>query len=47
MHPYSLHADQAGRASTQDLDLPSSTTYYIYIWAEDEDIISYYNMFTV
>ncbi len=41
MHPYSLHADQAGRASTQDLDLPSSTTYYIYIWAEDEDIISY------
>lgn len=41
MHVHSLEANQAGRASTLDLELPASTTYYIYIWAEDEDIISY------
>lgn len=40
-HSYTLKADQAGRASTLDLELPSSTTYYIYIWAENKDIISY------
>ena len=41
MHSYTLDANQAGRASTLDLELPASTTYYIYIWAEKGDIISY------
>ena len=41
MHRYTLKADQGGRASTLDLELPASTTYYIYIWANGGDIISY------
>lgn len=41
MHSYTLNANQAGRASTLDLDLPASTTYYIYIWADKGDLISY------
>ena len=41
MHRYTLKADQGGRASTLDLELPASTTYYIYIWANGGDTISY------
>lgn len=41
MHQYTLNAEQSGKASTLDLELPASTTYYIYIWAEKGDIISY------
>ena len=41
MHSYTLNANQAGRASTLDLDLPASTIYYIYIWADKGDLISY------
>lgn len=41
MHQYTLNAEQSGKASTLDLELPPDTTYYIYIWAEKGDIISY------
>lgn len=41
MHQYTLNAEQSGKASTLDLELPASTTYYIYIWADKKDTIQY------
>ena len=38
---YTLQADQNGKAATYSLKLPPNTTYYIYIWADKEDIIAY------
>ena len=36
-----LQAAQKGRAATLSLELPPNTTYYIYIWSEQEDSIEY------
>lgn len=41
MHQYTLNAEQSGKASTLDLELPASTTYYIYVWADKKDTIQY------
>lgn len=38
---YTLEADQNGKASTYSLRLPPNTTYYICIWADKGDTISY------
>lgn len=38
---YTLMADQNGRAATLDLELPPNTTYYILIWAREQDVIQY------
>lgn len=40
--PYSpLSAKQSGRAATLSLDLLPETTYYVKVWADDGDVISY------
>lgn len=41
MHQYTLNAEQSGKASTLDLELPPDTTYYIYLAAEKGDTIQY------
>lgn len=41
MHQYTLNAEQSGKASTLDLELPASTTYYIYVWADKKYTIQY------
>ena len=41
MHQYTLNAEQSGKASTLDMELPPDTTYYIYLAAEKGDTIQY------
>lgn len=41
MHPYTLNAEQSGRAATLDLDLPPETTYYLHLAADKGDTIQY------
>ena len=41
MHQYTLNAEQSGKASTLDLELPPDTTYYIHLAAEKGDTIQY------
>lgn len=41
LHPYALHAGQSGMAATLKLDLLPETTYYVKVWADKGDVISY------
>lgn len=41
IHPYTLKADQDGKAATLSLELPPETTYYVYLAAENDDAIQY------
>lgn len=41
LHPYALHAGQSGMAATLNLDLLPETTYYVKVWADKGDVISY------
>ena len=36
-----LEAFQEGKAATLSLELPANTTYYIYIWSDGGDLVSY------
>lgn len=38
---YTSQANQEGKATTFDLELPPNTSYYIYIWANEGDTIAY------
>lgn len=41
LNQYALNADQTGRAATLSLDLLPETTYYVKVWADRGDVISY------
>ena len=41
MHQYNLDASQSGKAATLDLELPTDTTYYVRLAAEQGDTIQY------
>ena len=41
LNQYPLDASQGGRAATLRLDLQPETTYYVKVWADKGDVISY------
>lgn len=41
LHRYTLDAEQNGTAATLQLDLMPETTYYMKVWANEGDVISY------